>query len=184
MLFKSKGAVICLFLTMSFSIAFFAWSQEVDENTVLWFTFDEEFKEEAEDVSGNGNNGTAVAGVEWLEEGKIGGCAEFNGTGSITVPVVDVAEQITIECFIQSADLPAATHRHLVNRGWFANGTYLLWLDNEWADMCVSWSIETAARIQISPNQVLKPGEWQYVAATYDGEKMEKALRDLALGYC
>jgi hypothetical protein len=35
-------------------IAFSAWSEEVDENTVLWFTFDEDFKGEVEDVSGKG----------------------------------------------------------------------------------------------------------------------------------
>jgi hypothetical protein len=167
---------------MIFSIAFFAWSQEVDENTVLWFTFDEEFKGEAEDVSGKGNNGTIVAGVEWLEEGKIGGCAEFVGTGAITIPLLDVNEDITLECFFKSAELPKGTHSHLINRGWFANGTYLLWLDNKWADMGLHWSIETAARIQISPNQVLKPGEWQYIAATYDGEKMKLYLDGELIG--
>jgi len=146
-----------MFLAIILSIGSFAWSQEADENTILWFTFDDDFKGEIEDVSGKGNNGTIVAGIEWVEEGKIGaGCAEFNGTGSITIPVVDVIEEITLECFFQSEDMPATTHRHLINRGWFANGTYLLWLDNEWADMCVSWSIETAARKEVRPNQVIK----------------------------
>jgi hypothetical protein len=177
MLSKSKIIVICLFSTMILSIGFSAWSEEVDENTVLWFTFDEDFKGEVEDASGNGNNGTAGAGVQWLEEGKIGGgCAEFAGTGEITVPLVDISEAITLECFFQSEKIAQGTHRHLINRGWFANGTYLLWLDNEWADMCVSWSIETAVRKEVRPERVVKPGEWQYVAATYDGEKMKLYL--------
>ena len=177
MLSKSKSTVTCLFLAMIFLIAFSAWPEEVDENTVLWFTFDEDFRGEVEDVSGKGNIGTVGAGVKWLEEGKIGGgCAEFDGTGAITVPLLDISEAITLECFFQSEKIAQGTHRHLINRGWFANGTYLLWLDNEWADMCVSWSIETAVRKEVRPERVVKPGEWQYVAATYDGEKMKLYL--------
>ena len=176
MLSKTTGTTICLFLTMLFLIYFFAWSEDVDENTVLWFTFDKNFKGEIEDVSGNGNNGNVVAGVESLKEGKIGGGAKFTGAGGITIPFLEIKESITLECFFQSEELPKGTHRRLVNRGWFANGTYLLWIDNEWADMCVSWSIETAVRQQVRPEKVFEPGEWQYVAATYDGEKMELYL--------
>ena len=173
---KSKGTAICLFLALIFSLGFFAWSKDVDENTVLWFTFDENFKGEVEDVSVNGNNGNVGGGIEWLREGKIGGCAEFAGSGGITIPILDIKEAITLECFFQSEELPKGTHRRLVNRGWFANGTYLLWIDNEWADMCVSWSIETAARKEVRPERVLEPGKWQYVAATYDSEKMKVYL--------
>jgi hypothetical protein len=167
---------MCLFSVLILLSSFVAGSGEADDNTVLWLTFDQDFKGEVEDVSGQGNNGNVGAGVEWVKEGKIGGGAQFAGGGGITIPFLEVKEAITLECFFHSDDLPKGTHRRLINRGWFANGTYLLWIDNEWAEMGFHWSVETAARVEVSPERVLKPGEWQHLAGTYDGKIMKLYL--------
>lgn len=68
----------------------------------LWL-FDRE-GDEAEDLSGNGNNGSLVNNPEWVE-GKFGKALEFDGNNYVSVPTSDslcMTEEVTVMFWVRT----------------------------------------------------------------------------------
>ncbi|MFC1713616.1 LamG domain-containing protein [Candidatus Poribacteria bacterium] len=167
-----------------------AWAREVDKNTVLLFTFDEPFGNDVKDVSGNGNDGDVGAGIEWSNEGEIGGCAKFTGKDAIRADGSDLLKEtdegITVGFWMKKEeDVPNDASRTVVERGWGAEGGFRIYFSKAASDdpekpdpeapITLYWGIsgvEGAADLRDYP---LAP-EWHYIAGTYDGKVMKLYL--------
>ena len=63
------------------------------ESAVAIWLFDEEDDELVEDSTENGNNGTLINGVEWVNDGKFGGALQFDGMDDyVEVPASESLE--------------------------------------------------------------------------------------------
>jgi len=75
----------------------------LDEDIVLYFSFDEGNGNEVVDQSGKGNNGTIQGNPVWVE-GKSGGALEFNGSNDFVEvpnsPTVNIDGAVTILAWI------------------------------------------------------------------------------------
>ena len=85
---KVLTGLISLFLVAVFSFS----SHAKDIPFFYHLTFDDGDGELAEDISGNGNDGT-LFNAEWSKDGKYGGAVEFNGTDSYVEVEKDVPEE-------------------------------------------------------------------------------------------
>jgi hypothetical protein len=168
-----KYVIAMLGLTLFVSQFLFA----ADNQTILWLKFDEQFsKNTAVDMSDFGNDGTIVGAIDFVKDGKIGGCAKFAG-GTITIKTSDsinVEQNLTIEFWIKPDKVPAATYERLIHSGWAANGTYICGIDNNWMAMGYTWDVmnNTAVRTDANMANAVQNETWQYFAATYDGKKI------------
>jgi len=54
----------------------------IDPELALYMPFEEGSGNTTMDMSGNGNNGTLIGGISWINGGKLGNALEFNGTDS------------------------------------------------------------------------------------------------------
>ena len=117
---KIPAMIIIVMLIFSCSPA---WAREVDKNKVLLFTFDEPFGKDVKDASGNGNDGDVGAGIEWSNEGAIGGCAKFTGKDVIGADGSGLLKQtdegITVGFWMKKEeDVPNGESRTVIERGW------------------------------------------------------------------
>jgi len=153
----------------------FVWAMEVDENTVLLFTFDEPFDPDVKDVSLNANDGEVGAGVEWSNEGKIGGCAKFTGIGGITVDtsrsLEDINENMTVGFWMRKEEkIPLGESRTIIDKGWEEAGSYYIYLSQheERDRITLNFVIQgvDSANFQGYPTA----DEWHYITGTYDGK--------------
>lgn len=167
---------VTLFLLISVSI----FSAPPEDGLVLWFGFNEDTKDEIDDLSGSGNAGTAIDAVKWVADGKYGGGMEFTN-GWIRIPnseSVTFEEEVTLSLWINS-DKVLAAYRRIIGCGWASPGSYILGLDNFWMQMALAWDITNmgGTRTDANLNGLCVPGTWQFVAATYDG-KVQKLYVD------
>jgi hypothetical protein len=159
-----------------------AWAREVDKNTVLLFTFDEPFENDVKDASGNGNDGDVGAGIEWSNEGAIGGCAKFTGRDVIRADVSGALKEndegITVGFWMKKEeDVPSGEARTVVQRDWGGEGGFRIYFSAsaEDGEITLYWGIsgvEGAADLRNYP----LPPEWHYIAGTYDGAVMKLYL--------
>jgi len=157
-------------LVFTFCQALFA----VDDPTILWYKFDDDFKNEIEDASPFGHNGTVTGNVEFDEDGQIGGAVRFAG-GSIKVQITDElnpAENLTIEFWIRPDKVPAATYWRLLHKGWVSAGSYICGIDNNWMVMAYTWDVNNTNNVRTDANMAnaVQNETWSYYAATYDGK--------------
>jgi len=148
-----------------------------DEETILWYKFDEELKGEAEDLSVHGNNGRLTGQPEFVPDGKINGAARFVVGTRITVPIsesLNTEEELTIEFWVWCDEVPAATYWRLVHKGWANSGIYICGMDNNWMTLGYTWDITNMAAVRTDANQAnaVVAETWQYYTATYDSEKI------------
>jgi len=168
-----KYIIVMLGLTLFVSQFLFA----ADNQTILWLKFDEQFsKNTATDMSDFGNDGTIAGAIDFVKDGKIGGCAKFAG-GTITVNTSDsinVEQNLTIEFWVKPDKVPAATYERLIHSGWASNGTYICGIDNNWMAMGYTWDVMNNAAVRTDANMAnaVQNETWQYYAATYDGQKI------------
>lgn len=147
-----------------------------EEGLVLWFGFNEDTEETIDDLSGAGNNGTITGTVEWTGDGKYGGGIQFTD-GVISVPnseTVTFEDEITIALWIKSDEV-SDSYRWLVAAGWAGNGSYILGIDNHWGNMAFAWDVKNVEGIRFDANMdaLVIPGEWQFVAGTYDASMIK-----------
>jgi|GEM_PF-1771306 len=160
----------------------FVWAGEVDENTVLLFTFDDPFDRDVKDVSGNGNDGDVGSGIEWSNEGKIGGCAKFTGKDVIKVDSSDLLKQtdegITVGFWMKKEEqIPNGESRTILERGWGSDGGFRIYFSKSAEEDAITlyWGITGVEGAADLRNYPLEP-EWHYVAGTYDGAVMKLYL--------
>jgi len=170
---------ICLAVLLSF-VMVVGWYQSVsaqDDVTVLWYTFDDDFDDEIDDLSPHGNHGVVVGQVESEPDGKIGGAARFTFGNQIRVPISDslsIEEELTIEFWIQCDPVPGATYWQIISKGWAGAGSYICGMDNNWMVLGYTWDINSMAGVRKDANlaNAVVEETWQYYSATYDGEKI------------
>jgi hypothetical protein len=171
-------AVTALYLTISLN----AISAPPEEGLALWYAFSSDQGSSVKDLSGNGNVGEITDiedwtnRAEWTGDGKYGGGMNFID-GLIIVPnsqTVTFTDAISICLWIKSEDVPDA-YRRLVSCNWANAGGFVLGIDNHWMSMAIAWDIVNVdgTRQDANMNSLIMPGEWQFIAATYDGEMLK-----------
>ncbi len=148
----------------------------------LW-RFDETSGTIAHDASGNGHNGTLVGDPRW-GPGKIGGALEFDGTDDVVeLGAFDVVGPgITLAAWIKPDDFDINDGRIITKANeWLAD-------DHWWMLSTIAEAGETRLRFRlkttddqtvptlIASSGPLVTGEWQHVAATWDGTTMRLYL--------
>jgi hypothetical protein len=144
--------------------------------TILWFKFDEDFKQEVKDMSPFGNNGIVAGAVKYDKEGQIGGAARFMG-GTIKVAITDdlnPEQNLTIEFWVQPDKVPAATYWRLIHKNWVSAGSYICGIDNNWMAMGYTWDINNTSNVRADANMAnaVQNETWSYYTATYDGKNI------------
>ncbi len=165
--------MLCLCISVS------AIAAPPEEGLVLWFGFNEDTGQTVDDLSGSGNNGTITGSVEWTNAGKYGGGMQFT-EGVIGVPnseTLTFEDEITIALWMKSDEV-SDSYRWLVAAGWADAGSYILGIDNHWGNMALAWDVKNVGGTRFDANMdaLVIPGEWQFVAGTYDGGN-DQALR-------
>jgi hypothetical protein len=170
--FKIVSVFVCFSLVLTFSVT----AQRVPDAVGIW-TFDNVKGDTVLDDSENGNDGTILAGAE-VEDGKFGSAIKYNGTNQcVEVPhsdSLDLVEQVTMMCWFNWDG---------AGDGWqtfFSKGP-MSGTNENWALFINTGSgyfhfitTPNGARMNVdSPVGVLETGEWQFVAGTYDGEKVK-----------
>ena len=87
-----------------------------DASLVLYFDFEEEVSGEVKDMSGNGNTGIVLGGIEWTKDGKYGNAIDLDGISgcieiadSPSLASMDGADaQWTVECWAKTTATGAA----------------------------------------------------------------------------
>lgn len=135
---------------------------------ILTLNFDEGSGIVANDVSGNGNNGT-VNNAIWTQ-GKQNNALDFNGTSSYVLinhsSTLNPVNQITMESWIYPRSISGSSH-YIISKGesnpWKG---YHLRIINGKID-CWFGSSPTP----VTSISSILPNQWTHVAATYDGSK-------------
>lgn len=161
-----------VFLFSAFSVL----SAPPTKDLVLWFGFETNSKTDVKDLSGMNNHGTIKGSVNWTAKGRYGGGMEFK-EGTIIVPNSDsitFEDQLTIALWINS-DKVVDSYRRLVSYGWASPGSYVLGIDNHWMKMALAWDITNTVGTRFDANMdgLTVPGQWQFIAATYDGKAIK-----------
>ncbi len=166
---------IFLALIIAVTLIFYETTFSADP-TILWFKFDEDFKQEVKDSSPFGNKGIITGKVDHEKAGKIGGAAKFSG-GGIKVSVTDelnVKQNLTIEFWVKPDKVPAATYWRLLHKGWVDNGSYICGIDNNWMAMGYTWDVKNTDGTRFDANManVVQNDTWTYYTGTYDGKNI------------
>ncbi len=160
---------------------------EIDSQTIvgLWL-FDDVAGDTVNDLSGNGHDGTISGGPE-LVAGKFGQALKFDGTDDF----IDcgTAESLNLGTFTVTfwARLPATQGwNHMVSKGsHVGSGTpgsvnWGVMMRSGEARFLYEVYTDTAWTGISAPEVPLN--EWQHLATTYDGDKMEFFLNGESLG--
>lgn len=173
---RKMGKGVVGYMAMLLTVITLSFAAPPEGGLVLWFGFEGvPIDNTAKDLSGNNNDGLINGNVKWTADGKYGGGMEFEN-GSITVANSDslaFKDTVTIALWMKSDEVPDA-YRRLVNCGWIENGSYILGIDNHWSNMALCWDIKSSdgTRYDANGDGLCVPGTWQFVAGTYDGEKL------------
>ena len=138
------------------------WTMNGNPITYLLYPFDTNDISTTTDYSGNENNGTVFNAI-WNSDGKVGGCYEFTGDSSITIPYCFNAngyiDDITIEFWIKT-DVNTQTIAS------FGDGDFWkLMLE----DGKIKWiTNSTEGTGEINGLTGISDGNWHHVATTYD----------------
>ncbi len=154
----------------------------------LW-RFDETSGTIAHDASGNGHDGTLVGGPVW-GPGKIGGALEFDGTDDVVeLGAFDVVGPgITLAAWIKPDDFDINDGRIITKANeWLADDHWwMLSTIAEGGEIRLRFRLKTtdgqAVPTLIAGSGPLVTGEWQHVAATWDGTTMRLYLNGEEVG--
>ena len=151
---------------------FFAqhWLESFDANLVGWWMFEEGEGEIAYDSAG-GNDAVLFGGPRWIP-GVVGsGALSFSRGSYGRIPAASVLEPdyITVSAWIH----PRGGRYIVSNFEAEDDGAFFLQLDtggNLQSAVCIGDTLQTGTPIEIVTNQ------WQYVAMTYDGDRLKTYL--------
>ena len=180
-----KGLVFflasALFLTVA-PVVIFSQDVDVDANTVLLFRFDEIQGDTVKDYSGNDNNGTINGNIR-ITEGKWNKGYQFDGKSHIVVAksdTLDITKDITIELWVKCEEEKLGSEQFIIEkRGGSPRSGYELIISSENFMTVLTQTapygdrpIDGKVILNTAPEPV-PIGEWQYYAATYDGENLK-----------
>ena len=156
-----------------------------DPDLLIFYSFDEEFKKEVEDESGNGFN-AQVEGAEWEKAGQFGGALSLDGNSHIFT-----AAEIP---GLTDTDISDFTVEHWVYLEANTGDTQQIW---EALNAAGAWPAETFIEGVQEQNfyiydtkgkdhQVAIPElplqEWVHIAGTYDGTTQRAYLNGKQVG--
>jgi hypothetical protein len=158
-------------------------SAKVDPQTAagLWLLNEGRDEEIAEDISGNGNNGTLQGEPEWVD-GKFGGALSLNGQSQwVTVPDADSLDlqeawTITAWAFVNDSE---DSYGHILGKrnDGLNEANYAFRV----AQSGINWEgyfKKDGAWMGVWGQGVVNKGEWHYMTATYDGEGVFTMYQD------
>ena len=122
----------------------------------------------ADDESGNGNNGTVIEATWWtgMFGPGFGSALHFAGKGKVVVPdapCLDPGNAITLAAWFK-ADRWGGNNR-LIHKG---NPQYQFCAEGGYLDFTLGWNITNRKLRTTLPS----PGIWHHGVATYDGKSM------------
>ena len=149
----------------------------IDENTTMgiWF-LDEGNGEDAEDTSGNGNNGTLMNGAKW-GDGKFGKAVDFDGSDDYIevpdAPSLDGTEEITVAAWVFLRSFNAGGYTGFVDKTSGGNPgqrSYNLGQrSGQW-----EWGVANDGNTKNTLNiGSTRTEEWIHLVGTYNGEEMK-----------
>jgi len=161
----------CFALGILFGIAgFVSQSHAMDQTGLLLYM---PFDGDANDASGNGNDGETMKSTEWVS-GQFGQALKINGDGYVEVPHNDslsIVRDFTIELWANIEDLddtnssfvtkPDSYMFHVDGEPGSATDEFFLCEPLVWVGGFDNW--RTTANVEVPMN------EWAHVATIYDG---------------
>jgi len=154
----------------------------VDQDLVLYYSFDEGKGDKTKDLSGNGNEGTLNGGVEWVD-GKFSKALQFDGKDSYVdcgnADSLKIEKEITLAAWINPmvppSQLPSdsrviARENSGAGAPWASYGLTV----NGGATNMFAFEI-SADTADVYPKSTTLPveGTWSHVAGVYDGSKCD-----------
>ena len=163
----SSLAAILLVLSCSLSEAI------EDDSLVLYMPFEEGSGDATQDLSGKGNHGTLMNGVEWIADGKVGKALSFDGTDdyvSIGAQLNSLDKPKTYEMWIRPSVLDRAglglfsIHKDGDNR-WYIDLT-----GSAGDEIRIFGKIGGQEISQIRTVPIIQIDAWQHVAVVEDAD--------------
>ena len=139
----------------------------VDENTMLYFKFDEGSGKEVKDLSDNGNDGT-ITDAKWVE-GKFGKALEFEDDDFVEIidsESLDIAENITIEVWVNPDDDDGGYV--MLKKGSYG---FPKFVGSNSFQFYLNVGGQTITDTVVGQIEVKT---WQHYAAVYDGKEMRQ----------
>jgi len=136
---------------------------------VGYWPFDEGSGETANDLSGNGNHGTLVAGPKWVN-GRFGGALEFDGAddqvdlGSFDLTTDTITYVALVNGSMTGGWTPIILGRHVDRQ---ITGMRL----NSQSRLCYVWNYASTEAYQWSAGPQVPADEWALVAVTIEPER-------------
>ncbi len=133
-----------------------------------------EFEGNANDSSGNGNNGTEYGGVSYID-GVIGQAGSFDGVDDYMSindsNSLDITDSITLSVWIKTNG--TNTHSAIISKlgaGWYDNNAYYLNVNNDsFIHFGMNYEWENGIGLGTNSTTPVEDGEWHYIVAVYDG---------------
>ena len=168
--------IVCI-LAVSLVVSLCVTVVNAQEGLILYFSFEDEIREEIEDQSGNQNNGKIVGGAN-LVDGKIGKAIELDGADdSIEVPDSDSLDigksSFTMECWIKTENI--GTFRRIISKGhngWTTGYIFQLYKSGHVVVATCSKNTKNEGSYAASVKTV-NDGEWHHLVGIMDREKNE-----------
>ncbi len=126
-----KRLVVVIF-GLAIALLMTGYSHAFKSNIVAAWTFEEGTGKIAGDITGNGNDGDLIGGVDWVADGRFGGALSFDGSsGYVEVPFDDKIKLLnegdfTLVAWFKPAAVPGE-NKEVFQQG-DADGTGRTWL--------------------------------------------------------
>jgi hypothetical protein len=137
---------------------------------VGWWKFDNN----ANDSSGNGNNGTLNGGATYDAAGKIGAALSVDGVDDYVDcgngASLNITDTITVAAWVKTADAGNAQHNPFVSKG---NRGYIL---KHYLDNYIQFTVYGASAWHNANGPVVTTAfnnDWHHVAGTFDGTQVK-----------
>ena len=175
-------SLLMVSLIVTFS---FAAKAAGTEDLVLYYAFDEGSGETVEDLSGNGNNGTFMTDIEWVE-GKIGKGVKLDSDwiDAGNDESLNNTDELTLEAWVNpdGGGNRIIVVKPLNDDAW--TGPYCAW------DLMIHGGMAMEIRFDdflCQKGDLLPNGEWSHIAVTYsqsDGGRVVEYLNGENIGEC
>jgi hypothetical protein len=143
--------------------------QTPQHGPIAAYSLEEGSGEIAEDITGHKHTAT-IEGAEWTR-GKFGDALRFDGEDQVTIPAAEdlnLTEAFTLEAWIKPENEDEYGHLFVKEDAAEEQAAYVI--TKHGSKLAAHLGIPGV--IEESPSEALEIGSWQYVAATFDGERV------------
>lgn len=142
-------------------------------DTIVIYYIDEGAGNIVRDSSGNSLNGEVIGTYNWVA-GKSGYALKFDGSNYVNITLPEIRDKITIEAWINPTSL--TTDDVIIMKPFTSDASpmrvYGLTVSNS-RRLRFSIAINNNSYYTQSPNNALRTGQWQHIAAVYDGTRIK-----------